>query len=246
MTKIGVVCEGPCDFVIIEWCLGAALKRLGYDAEFVPFQPARDRTSGTHNDGGWHQVYKWCVRNDVAARARFFNGGLFADPDALAVDLIIVHCDGDLRKILADRGGWEDLAFDNPANWADSPEQALDYCSKLIGGWIYGHVDGKVQPRKDNTICAPIIFASEAWLLGALGLHADPEALQDVKAEFSKIWLAKSGRHVPVGIKQLKKHVAEISLATKSDNPQIDDLLRIAPAFRAALASTLSVLPASA
>lgn len=243
MIKIGVVCEGPCDFIIIEWCLGAALKGRGYDIEFVPFQPARDRTSGTYNDGGWHQVYKWCVRNDAEARQRFFNGGLFADADAMAVDLIVVHCDGDLRKILADRGGWEDLAFDNPDNWSDTPEQALDYCSKLLAGWLYGHVNGNVHPREDNTICAPIVFAGEAWLLAALGLHANPEEIKDVKAEFSKLWLAKSGRNVPEAIKQLKRHVAEITYATKTGSPLVDDLLRIAPAFQSALTSTLSLLP---
>ena len=58
--RVGVVCEGATDFVAIDAFFGQSLADHGIEAEFVPIQPEKDKTSP---EGGWGNVLHWLQKN---------------------------------------------------------------------------------------------------------------------------------------------------------------------------------------
>ena len=93
--KIGVICEGPTDFVAIWAFLGHALKKFGMSPEFKDIQP---NLYNSVLEGGWTLVLRWLGQNNLQdRRMRFFYGGLFAAnsfPDVF--DCLLVQIDTDI------------------------------------------------------------------------------------------------------------------------------------------------------
>jgi hypothetical protein len=96
--RIGVVCEGSHDFIVIRELLARLFADGGIANVLVdPLQPAIDATSKQVDGGGWAAVTGWCKRNCGEAWRVFFDEPLFANSPRY--DLIVVHLDGDVLEV---------------------------------------------------------------------------------------------------------------------------------------------------
>ena len=93
--RIGVICEGPTDFVAIEHFFGAALADKNLNTTFVSLQPDMD---ATQSHGGWTLVEAWLANNPPDTRIhRYFGGGLFANNlDTKQCDIFLIQIDSDI------------------------------------------------------------------------------------------------------------------------------------------------------
>jgi hypothetical protein len=90
MMKVGVICEGPTDFIAIEEFFGAAMAENDVHCEFTSVQPNMDNTRPT---GGWGNVLNWLLKNSPDARAlRYFGSGLFSISSA-SYDALLIQMD---------------------------------------------------------------------------------------------------------------------------------------------------------
>jgi len=208
-VRVGLVSEGKTDFEIVRWAIGEALATEGIDADFLPLQPVPDRTSGTHSGGGWHTVYQWCLRNDAVARKRFFGGGLFAGVSD-DVDILIVHIDGDIHQVFLAVFPGREICSAEPSEYSVEPTQTFAFCTEILKNWMYG-AQGRAED--DHTFPAPVVMASEAWLIGGLGFHDQPDTIAAPKEAFARLWLLSQGRPVPPTIRKLKRHASVIKVA---------------------------------
>lgn len=224
--RIGIICEGASDYTILEWCLREALERIGHKPTFHAIHPIRDKTSGAFEDGGWHQVYKWCVRNDQAARRRFFGAGLFDDDDAIAVDLLIVHIDGDVHGILGAADRSKRVTSVDPANYHPTPKGILAFGEDLLVNWLF-----EESGTRDMSMPAPTVLESEAWLLAGLRWHNNAEYVEEPKAEFAKHWSANNGKVFQAGTKKLSNHLDAVRGVAASSDVDVDNLTETCVAF---------------
>lgn len=236
--RVGVVCEGPSDFAIIEWSLKQALGRQGHTSEFHPIHPIRDKTSGVFDDGGWHQVYRWCVRNDRTARQRFFGQGLFDDDDAIAVDVLLVHIDGDVHVILASGDLWKKVTSVDPAGYENSPSGTLQFGHDLIVDWLFGG-----DANRDVALPTPTVLESEAWLLAGLRWHNNAETVDEPKAEFARQWLTKAGKPIQPGIRKLSNHLDVVRYAASIEAADVDNIRSTCTAFNSIVERLLVLYP---
>ena len=93
--KIGVVCEGPTDFIAIEAFCRHSLAHHGVTAEFVAVQPEKDKSSP---EGGWGNVFTWLKENPPEVRIKkYFEGSLFEGGLAKSsLDCLLIHLDTDV------------------------------------------------------------------------------------------------------------------------------------------------------
>lgn len=82
MKHIGIVCEGPTDYIILK---GVIDQITGDQNTYVMLQPEDDLTGKYGN--GWKGVWKWC--NDHASIRK----ELMKDIQP-ALDLLVVQMDG--------------------------------------------------------------------------------------------------------------------------------------------------------
>lgn len=122
MKHIGIVCEGPTDYIILK---GVIDQITGDQNTYVMLQPEDDLTGKYGN--GWKGVWKWC--NDHASIRK----ELMKDIQP-ALDLLVVQMDGDVSRKeksshcwckttqCAHKGEWNPLACDiTPAGRAACP-----------------------------------------------------------------------------------------------------------------------------
>lgn len=96
--RIGVICEGSNDFVVLQELAQKIAERS--DVKIVVFdaiQPLIDATSQI-SGGGWGRVKGWCVQNSGGGLRRYLDQPLFATSPQY--DLLLVHIDGDVSDIL--------------------------------------------------------------------------------------------------------------------------------------------------
>jgi hypothetical protein len=146
--RIGIVCEGPTDYVVLRAVCRAALS--GKDPSFTLLQPAFDelkRGDPTAKTSGWHGVRAFLQQTGPTLGAS-------------VQDVLVVHLDADIRH-LPDVKKHLDLEGSN-----DELSPLCDH----IKSWIPGPVPEKlliVLPRE----------ATESWLLAAHTSRHDVEAI---------------------------------------------------------------------
>lgn len=86
MMNIGIVCEGPTDYIILK---GVTDKITGEDNYYVQLQPEPDVTGEYGN--GWKGVWKWCISNAGIKEK------LMKDIKP-ALDILIIQMDGDVSR----------------------------------------------------------------------------------------------------------------------------------------------------
>lgn len=224
--RLGIVCEGPSDYTILQWAIKAALELQGHTSEFHPIHPIRDKTSGTFHDGGWHQVYKWCVRNHVNDRRRFFGAGLFDDEDAIAVDLLLVHIDCDVHAIFSTGNRWKRITAIDPSDYPSTSEGILNFGSDLLTDWLFDDSE-----LRDMSLTSPTVMESEAWVLAGLRWHNSPESLDEPKKEFAKSWSAENGKLFQPNTRKLTNHIEAINSVTSSSVPDTENIRDTCAAF---------------
>lgn len=122
MKHIGIVCEGPTDYIILR---GVIDQITGDKNTYVMLQPENDLTGKYGN--GWKGVWKWCYDN-ASIRKELMKG---IQP---ALDLLVVQMDGDVSRKeksshcwckttqCAHKGEWNPLECDiTPAGRAACP-----------------------------------------------------------------------------------------------------------------------------
>lgn len=86
MKNIGIVCEGPTDFTILQSVINAITGESNY---ILPLQPEPDLLGRYGN--GWKGVLKWCTDN-AANKEHLMND---IQP---ALDLLVIQMDGDVSR----------------------------------------------------------------------------------------------------------------------------------------------------
>lgn len=86
MKHIGIVCEGPTDYIILK---GVIDQITGAKNTYVMLQPENDLTGKYGN--GWKGVWKWCYDN-ASIRKELMKG---IQP---ALDFLVIQMDGDVSR----------------------------------------------------------------------------------------------------------------------------------------------------
>lgn len=83
--RVGVICEGRTDFILLEQVVLSVFGPCEIDA----LQPMRDRLNASGwRSGGWTLVKKWCEERGAE--------GIADDMELGAMDALVVQVDGDL------------------------------------------------------------------------------------------------------------------------------------------------------
>lgn len=86
MMNIGIVCEGPTDYIILKEVVDRITAEDNY---FIQLQPEPDLTGAYGN--GWKGVWKWCMDN-ASIKEKLMKA---VEP---ALDLLIIQMDGDVSR----------------------------------------------------------------------------------------------------------------------------------------------------
>jgi hypothetical protein len=152
--RIGLVCEGPTDFIVIEAALKACLRR---PFVLTQLQPERTRPE---MQGGWGGVFKWC-------RALASHGfkSIEDDPTLAFFDLVIVHVDADVASF-----SYSDVLPEIPGDIrvlpcsapCPPPGASVDALRRVIFSWL-----GTRSLGAKGMLCIPS-KATDAWLAAAV------------------------------------------------------------------------------
>ncbi|KAA0909533.1 hypothetical protein FLO80_21115 [Aquicoccus porphyridii] len=163
MIRIGVVCEGPTDFLAIQAFFQHALEVEGVNSELLPIQPEMDNTSP---EGGWGNVLLWLNRNPPASRiAKFFGGGLFGgDLGYEPLDCLLVQLDTDVLEN-ASFQGFVRREYGHILAPAQTPGARADQITDILR--LAWREDEMNDVDVNRHVPAPAVEATEAWCLAA-------------------------------------------------------------------------------
>lgn len=183
MKNIGIVCEGPTDYIVLREIID---KITGEDNYYRQLQPEPDLTGRYGN--GWKGVWKWCV--DIAPQKEQFMKAV--EP---VLDVLIIQMDGDVsRKEKAAhcwcestkceyKGRYNPIECDVKKEMReacpvtlpceaheDSIEGYMAHLEKLIG-MLLGNLD-------DTCVVIPC-DSTEAWIVAAYDGSEKAEEIED-------------------------------------------------------------------
>ncbi|MFR3893664.1 MAG: hypothetical protein ACLTYJ_00940 [Merdibacter sp.] len=207
MKHIGIVCEGPTDYIILK---GVIDQITGDQNTYVMLQPEDDLTGKYGN--GWKGVWKWC--NDHASIRK----ELMKDIQP-ALDLLVVQMDGDVSRKeksshcwckttqCAHKGEWNPLACDiTPAGRAACPIvlPCLEHDDSIRG--YMSHLKGLLitwLKETDDTCIAIPCDSTEAWIVAA---YDQIDGIETVEAPWEHI-IAHGKYYHSIRISGRKKRV---------------------------------------
>jgi len=178
MKTIGIVCEGPTDYVILQGVIDGITSEKN---RYMPIQPEPDACGRYMN--GWKGVLKWCGEH-AGILPQYMKD---MQP---ALDLLVVQLDGDVSRkdkpvhcgcgcVQCERRG-----IDNPlscdANTCPVALPCLEH-GPPVGGYIT-HLKGLVGSLlgQVDSICIAIPCDSiEAWIVAAYDGMENVEAEKD-------------------------------------------------------------------
>jgi hypothetical protein len=181
--RIGLIAEGPTDYVIIEAVLRSILPS--------PFTLILLQPEATRPDlgGGWGGVLKWCGE----FRSRGVQS-LEDDPTLQFYDLVILHIDPDVaHKSYSDYG--QEMAREARkaclgllpcALPCPPPDATVDNLSAVVLSWL-----DMTQFGNKTVLCVPS-KSSEAWLAASVfpnnqALLADIECALDLESRLAQL-----------------------------------------------------------
>jgi hypothetical protein len=188
--QIGVVCEGPTDFLTIRSFLEVEFSKIQKTVNFVIIQPALDNTL----PGGWSQVLYWLENNPKDLRSAIYlkSDSLFLSDDSTKkFDALLFQIDTDIigeqgfEKFVTDRN----IQVLRPI----APIERGEYVKRIIQ-MLAGHSDDHNEFAAKE-ISLAIVECCETWLIAAELPINEPEALQgqDLKDNFGKVMANFSG-----------------------------------------------------
>lgn len=183
MKNIGIVCEGPIDYIMLTEIID---KITGENNYYVQLQPESDLMGEFGN--GWKGVWKWCVDNASIKEK------LMKDIEP-ALDILIIQMDGDVsRKEKAVHCWCESMVCEhkgiyNPIECdvkketrelcpvvlpcpehEDSVNGYMEHLENLIGKWL--------DDLSDTCIVIPC-DSTEAWIVAAYDEIENIEEIED-------------------------------------------------------------------
>ncbi len=178
MKTIGIVCEGPTDYVILRGVIDGI---TGEKNRYIPIQPDPDARGRYLN--GWKGVWKWC-REYAGILAPYMKD---MQP---AMDLLVVQMDGDVsRKDKPVHCGCNSVHCERRGT-ADPLMCIVDTCPIVlpcltheppVGGYI-SHLKqfiGSLLGQTDNICVAIPCDSIEAWIVAAYDGVENVEAEED-------------------------------------------------------------------
>ena len=161
MMKVGIICEGPTDFVAIENFFGAAMAANGIECEFVSVQPDMDNT---RPNGGWASVLNWLLKNPPDARAlRYFGSGLFSISSA-SYDALLIQMDADIlddpnfQRFSINHLGYHVKVAEASSERADEIREVLR---------IAGRFGDMTERDQNRHVLSPAVESTENWCVAA-------------------------------------------------------------------------------
>lgn len=156
VLKVGLVCEGPTDRIVIN---SAAAALLG-DRDFLlrQLQPEDSLAFGPTGTG-WAGVYRWCLQ-----AAEQSGGSLGANALFDFYDVLILHIDVDVADGTYESGNIVTSRVDLPCppQPCPPPSDSADLLRDVVLGWI-----GEAAIPPHAVFCTPS-KSTEAWVLAAL------------------------------------------------------------------------------
>ena len=183
MKNIGIVCEGPTDYIILKELVD---KISGENNYYVLLQPESDLTGQYGN--GWKGVWKWCVDN-APIKER-----LMKDIEP-ALDLLIIQIDGDVSRKEKAAHCWCETTecrykgVYNPIE-CDVKKETREMCPVILPCRKHdGSVEGYMKHLENlieiwlndlNDTCAVIpCDNTESWIIAAYDENEDAEKIEN-------------------------------------------------------------------
>lgn len=176
--RVGVICEGPTDFIAIREFLASCAERCGAEVEFLSILPDMDET---RKNGGWSLLLVWLHENGPDARTtRYFGGGLFDEGlSSKKCDAIIIQLDAD---ILGDEA-FQRFALERYGFTIENPEVPADRGREVIRVLdAAARTQELTEADRSRHLLAPAVEATETWCLAAFERREDnPEELREAR-----------------------------------------------------------------
>lgn len=194
MNKVvGVVCEGKTDFLLIKKIITDCFSG---SVDVKPIQPTVDKTSGEFkNNGGWLNVYKWCLANEAVVSQNNFP--LFANGmDSFYCNFTLIHLDTDICEKM------EELKnIYNPIKYSiKDPAGRYNYVKGALSSWL--------NSGTDNCIFCIAVECIETWIYA--GISDDEsfgcEAKNDIHIDLARLYYRVIKlKNPPSEIKKIRK-----------------------------------------
>lgn len=171
--RVGVVCEGSHDFLVVSQFISKIIREFGETVESIKcLQPEISAAFLQTTAGGWAQVKSWCEAQEGKGYRKFIDKPLFAT--STHYDLLIVHLDGDVVEH-CEIPPLEGLAIEGMrvVDVVEALKQAI------LSSWL------DLDPAHDGRVvaCIPVRHL-EAWLSAAVGPAMPSHELIDTKLPF--------------------------------------------------------------
>ncbi len=242
MKNIGIVCEGPTDYVILKEVID---KITGEDNHYFQLQPEADLTGAYGN--GWKGVWKWCQDN-APIKEKIMKG---IQP---ALDALVIQMDGDVsRKEKISHCGCASTVCEykgvrNPLD-CDRSKEIRELCpiflpckehntsvesymlhlESLIKSWLHN--------VKDTCIVIPC-DSIEAWIVAAYDELENAEMIED--PWMSILAKKKSYHNIRIAGDKKRKRVYEQFVERVCDNwEKVTELCSSAKRFEKNIVSLL-------
>lgn len=161
--RIGVVCEGPTDFIAISRFLKASLSHRGIDASFKDIQPKLDASS-VSSGGGWSNVLIWLKNNPPQARKlALFGDGLFSNGlSEKKCDLILIQIDTDVLDDDSFLNYVKNEMNTHPiVHPISQPNLRYDAAERIL--LFFSGFSSTIESQKNSHIIAPAVENTETW-----------------------------------------------------------------------------------
>lgn len=196
MSNIGIVCEGPTDYIIIKEIVD---KITGENNFYVQLQPEPDLTGQYGN--GWKGVWKWCADNAMDKEK------LMKDIEPI-LDMLLIQMDADVSRKEKAAHCWcestkcEYKGKNNPikcdvkmetrvacpvvlpcSDHAGDVHGYMEHLEGLIGKWLYD--------LRDTCIVIPC-DSTETWIVAA---YDEIEGVEDIEDPWTNVIAKKKTYH---------------------------------------------------
>ncbi len=243
--KIGIVAEGGSDSIVIQGLLRSYIKKSGAfpdcELKFLNLQPYIDNTSRSRfSEGGWMQVFKWCISNPPQERrVAYLGDGLFSDGmDAFNCSALVIHMDADICDKIGDK-----TTVTPVPQKTHVPATRGRFIADVLNEWLWP--PGEVSDQKH--LISPAVESTEAWLVAGLSEEDNlPESDHDIQkrlAELDHIVIRNSP--VPKDLKKPKKSFVNYMKITNFASDNIDRILLKCPHFKAMVDQVAQIVNAT-
>lgn len=241
--KLGLVVEGPTDCIVFEKLIPAYLRDNAFEKVTLVLrnlQPFVDNTSKSgYSEGGWEQVYKWCVGNPAEHRRNLYlSMPLFADEmDENYCDALLIHLDSDICENIGDKCNIVPVP-----KVGDAAEVRGEFISNVLRKWLWTDDDSD----ESGHILVPVVESIEAWLVAGLSeIDVDAESHPDIQRRLAEINYERYRRRAaPHDMKKLSKSLHEYRRMATDAATAVHRIIEKCPHFSKMIQQVVDVVSA--